>query len=99
MDRFNQLINSRQPVLVDFFAEWCGPYKTMAPILKEVKATMGSQATIVKVDVDKNQATVAAYKVNSVPTLMIFRNGKILWKQSGVVPASDLLLLLESHMH
>jgi thioredoxin 1 len=97
MEKFNTLINSTKPVLVDFYAEWCGPCKTMAPILKEAKAQLGDAATIIKVDVDKNQEAAAAFQVRSVPTLILFKNGKILWKQSGVVPASELVLLFKQH--
>ncbi len=93
MENFNKLIQSSKPVLVDFFAEWCGPCKTMAPILKETKSQLGDKATIIKVDVDKNQQTAAAFKVRSVPTLIMFKNGEIVWQQSGVVPAGDLVKL------
>ena len=93
MENFNKIINSDKPVLVDFFAEWCGPCKTMAPILKDVKAQMGDKSTIIKVDVDKNNAAAAEYQIRSVPTLIMFKNGKPVWKQSGVVPASELVRL------
>lgn len=94
MSNFNDLINSEKPVLVDFFAEWCGPCKTMAPILKEVKSQLGDKSTIIKVDIDKNPDAAQAYQVRSVPTLMIFKKGKILWKQSGVVPTHELVRLV-----
>jgi thioredoxin 1 len=97
MDSFNKLINSPEPVLVDFFAEWCGPCKTMAPILKETKAKLGDAAKIIKVDIDKNQQAAAAYQVRSVPTLIMFRDGKIVWKQSGVVPANTLISLFQQY--
>ncbi len=93
MSNFNDIINSEKPVLVDFFAEWCGPCKTMAPILKEVKAQLGDNSTIIKVDIDKNPNAAQAYQVRSVPTLMIFKKGKVLWKQSGVVPSQELVRL------
>jgi len=97
MEKFNKLINSNKPILVDFFAEWCGPCKTMAPILKDVKASLGDTATIIKVDVDKNQEAANAYQIRSVPTLVLFKNGKIIWKQSGVVPAQELIRLINQN--
>ena len=97
MEKFNSIINSNKPVLVDFFAEWCGPCKTMAPILKEVKSNLGDKATIIKVDVDKNQDAAMAYQIRSVPALILFKNGKPVWKQSGVVPAQELVRLLEQN--
>ncbi len=93
MSNFNTIINSNNPVLVDFFAEWCGPCKTMSPILKEVKSQLGDRSTIIKVDIDKNPQAAGAYQVRSVPTLMIFKNGKAVWKQSGVVQANELIKL------
>ncbi len=93
MNNFNTIINSNQPVLVDFFAEWCGPCKTMSPILKEVKTKLGENSTILKIDIDKNPQAAGAYQVRSVPTLMIFKNGKAVWKQSGVVSAHELIKL------
>lgn len=97
MENFNTLIQSNKPVLVDFFAEWCGPCKTMAPILKDVKTNLGEKATIIKVDVDKNQDAAMAYQIRSVPTLILFKNGKVVWKQSGVVPAQELIRLFNQH--
>lgn len=93
MNNFNAIINSSKPVLVDFFAEWCGPCKTMSPILKDVKTQLGDKSTIIKVDIDKNPQAANEYQVRSVPTLMIFKNGKAVWKQSGVVPANELVRL------
>ncbi|MBS1600426.1 MAG: thioredoxin [Bacteroidetes bacterium] len=87
MNKFQQLINGDKPVLVDFSAEWCGPCKMMPPILKEVKNKMGDSVTIIKVDIDKSPHTAAAFKIQSVPTLVIFKKGEIKWRQSGVVPA------------
>ena len=92
---FKTLIHSAQPVLVDFFAEWCGPCKMMAPILKEVKKELGDTATIVKVDVDKSPGAATAYHVQGVPTLILFKAGKILWRQSGVVDKNTLTAVLK----
>jgi len=95
MSKFNDLINGEQPVLVDFFAEWCGPCKTMAPILSEVASKLNGKARIIKVDIDKNPGAANKYKVRSVPTLMLFKKGEIKWQQSGVVPGGQLLNVLQ----
>lgn len=98
MSQFNDIINSGQPVLVDFFAEWCGPCKTMAPILSDVAGTLKGKARIIKVDVDKNAGAANKYNVQSVPTLILFKNGEIKWKQSGVVPGAQLLSIIEKFL-
>jgi len=95
MAKFNEVINSGKTVLVDFSAEWCGPCKMMSPILKELASMTSDQVKILKVDVDKNQEAAMTYQVQSVPTLIIFKNGQVKWRQSGVVPAQQLKSILE----
>jgi thioredoxin 1 len=97
MANFSELINSDKPVLVDFFATWCGPCKTMSPILKEVKDAVGDKASILKIDVDKNQDLASKYQVRGVPTLMIFKLGKQLFRQSGILQKEELVRLLNQH--
>lgn len=94
MSKFNELINSEKPVLVDFFAEWCGPCKMMQPILKEVKSQLGEDATVIKIDIDKNPTVANAYSIQGVPTLIIFKEGQIKWRQSGVRQANELVSLV-----
>lgn len=96
MASFNELINKKVPVLVDFKADWCGPCKTMAPILKDVKQQLKDAISIIKIDVDKNPSIASQYQIRGVPTLMIFKEGKEVWKQSGVVPANLLIQMIRS---
>ncbi|MEG1020660.1 MAG: thioredoxin [Myroides sp.] len=95
---FQEIINSDKPVLVDFFAEWCGPCKMMPPILDDLKKRVGDKANIIKIDVDKNPQVAAAYQVRSIPTLIIFQNGQIRWRQSGIFPANELERLINENI-
>lgn len=95
MKSFQELIQSDKPVLVDFFAEWCGPCKMMPPILKEVKNQLQDEVTIIKIDIDKNQQVANSLQIQSVPTLIVFRNGEIKWRQSGVPNAGQLKNVLK----
>ena len=98
METFNDVINSGQLVLVDFFATWCQPCKMMHPILEQVKEVVGDRVRIMKVDVDKYGDTASQFRIQSVPTLMLFRQGEVLWRTSGVVQKADLLVTIDSFL-
>ena len=89
--QFNEIIQSNTPTLIDFHATWCGPCKAMAPILQETKQALGDQVQIIKIDVDKNQGLAQTLGVQGVPTLVLYRNGELIWRQSGVVPKHQLV--------
>lgn len=91
MEKINEMINGEQLTLVDFFATWCGPCKMMHPILEQLKEKMGDDIRILKVDVDKNEALSMQYRIQSVPTLMLFKKGEMLWRQSGAMSLNDLM--------
>lgn len=90
MSSFSEIINKEKPVLVDFFATWCGPCQTMSPILKQVKDELGEAVSIIKIDVDKNKALATKFQVRGVPTFMLFKNGKQVWKQAGLLTKNEL---------
>ena len=93
---FQELIEGDTPVLVDFFAEWCGPCKMMQPILEDTAKKLGGKVKILKVDVDRNPLAASRFQVRGVPTLVLFSKGEVVWRQSGVVPAHQLLQIIES---
>lgn len=90
-EKFETIINSEKPVLIDFYATWCGPCQMLGPILKEVKDNLGERVSIIKIDVDKNQGTANHYRVRGVPTMMLFQNGKQLWRQAGVLSKEEII--------
>ncbi|RLD35207.1 MAG: thioredoxin [Bacteroidetes bacterium] len=98
MSKFNDIIQGSTPVLIDFSAEWCQPCKMMPPILKDVKKQLGERIRILKVDVDRNPAIAQKYQIRNVPTLMVFKNGQVVWRQAGVIPAQQLLQMLQPHI-
>lgn len=96
MSKFSEIVNQDKPVLVDFFAEWCGPCKILAPILKQVKDDLGEAVAIIKIDVDKNQALASKYQIRGVPTLLLFKNGKQVWRSSGVLQKEELINIIKT---
>jgi thioredoxin 1 len=97
MSSFTEIINQEKPVLVDFFAEWCGPCKMMSPILKEVKSELKEEISIIKIDVDKNQSLAAKFQVRGVPTFMLFKDGKQVWRQSAMLQKNDLIAIIKQY--
>lgn len=95
--KFNEIIKSKTPVLIDFFADWCGPCKALAPILKEVKEELGDEVKIIKIDVDKNEQLAAKYQVRGVPTMIVFQNGEQKWRQSGVLQKDEIVQVIKSN--
>jgi thioredoxin 1 len=91
MNDFNELINSTKPTLVDFYADWCGPCKMMSPLIEETKKDLGDGATVLKIDIDKNSDVAIKYGIRSIPTLLIFKEGEVVWRQSGV-PSKSLIV-------
>jgi thioredoxin 1 len=98
MASFNQIVKQQVPVLVDFNADWCAPCKMMTPILKQVKQNFKDKIKIIKIDIDKNQTVAQKYAVRSVPTLILFKNGKSVWRQSGVLQANQIITIINSHI-
>lgn len=98
MSAFKDIVASKTPTLIDFYADWCAPCKMMPPILKEVREKLGDSVRILKIDVDKNSELSAKLQIQGVPTLAIFKDGKMLWRQSGVIPAHKLVPLIKNYI-
>jgi thioredoxin 1 len=97
METFNELINSGKPVLVDFYADWCGPCKAMEPVVKDVAKAMNGKARVIKVDIDKSEPAARAYDVGAVPTFILFKNGNIVWRHPGMIDKTNLLSVLAKY--
>ena len=97
--KFNEIINSNQLILVDFYAAWCGPCKMMSPILQEVKGIIKDDVKIIKINVDQHQDLASHFMVRGVPTLMLFKSGKMLWRQSGVLSTKDLVAIIQNQLN
>ena len=97
--KFNEIIQSNQLVLIDFFAEWCGPCKMMSPVLQEVKGILRDDVKIIKINVDQHQDLASEFMVRGVPTLILFKSGKMLWRQSGVLSVKDLVSIVQNHLN
>jgi thioredoxin 1 len=95
--KFNEIINQNQLVLIDFYADWCGPCKMMSPILQETKAVVKDEVKIIKINVDQHQSLASEFMVRGVPTLMLFKEGKMLWRQSGVVSKNQLIEIINQY--
>ena len=98
MSKFSELLKTPEPVLVDFSAEWCGPCKQLKPILEQLKSKVGDSAKIIKIDVDKNKSLSVQFQIRSVPTLILFKDGKSVWRQSGVVPTHTLEGIIKQYV-
>lgn len=94
MNAFHKIINAEKPVLIDFYATWCGPCQMLSPVLKQVKDNLGERISIIKIDVDKNQDIAASYQIKGVPTMMLFQNGRQLWRQSGVLSKDEIIKIV-----
>ncbi|WP_264558293.1 thioredoxin [Flavobacterium sp. N2270] len=97
--KFNEIISQEQLTLVDFYADWCGPCKTLAPILQEVKAVLKDDVKIIKINVDQHQDLASEFMVRGVPTMLLFKNGQMLWRQSGVLGRNDLVKIIREHLN
>ncbi len=97
MESFSELINADTPVLVDFYADWCGPCKAMNPVIKEVAQSVQGKARVIKVDIDRSVEAAQAYSVQAVPTFIIFKNGNIIWRHSGMIDRNSLMQVLLQH--